>query len=58
MYPVFGKCPVCGEGMIVTRLECRSCGTDVGGQFTVGRLARLDSEQVQFVEMFIKNRVT
>ena len=56
MYPVFGKCPVCGEGMIVTRLECRSCGTDVGGQFTVGRLARLDSEQVQFVEMFIKNR--
>jgi hypothetical protein len=58
MHPVFGKCPVCGEEMIVTRLECRACGTDVGGQFSVGRVARLDSEQIQFVETFIKNRVT
>jgi hypothetical protein len=56
MHPVFGKCPICGEEMTVTRLECRSCGTDIGGQFAVGRLARLDSEQVQFVETFIKDR--
>lgn len=56
MHPVFGKCPVCGEEMTVTRLECRACGTDIGGQFTIGRLARLDAEQMQFVETFIKNR--
>jgi hypothetical protein len=56
MHQVFGKCPVCGEEMTVTRLECRACGTDVGGQFTIGRLARLDAEQMQFVETFIKNR--
>ena len=56
MHPVFGKCPVCGEEMTVTRLECRSCGTDIGGQFSVGRLARLDAEQIRFVETFIKNR--
>ncbi len=56
MHPVFGKCPICGEEMIVTRLECRSCGTDIGGQFSVGRLARLDAEQIQLVETFIKNR--
>lgn len=56
MHPVFGKCPICGEELTVTRLECRACGTDIGGQFTIGRLARLDSEQMQFVETFIKDR--
>ena len=56
MNSIFGKCPVCGDELIVTRLECRSCGTDIGGQFTLGRLARLDAEQMQFVETFIKNR--
>lgn len=56
MHPVFGKCPICGKELIVTRLECRSCGTDISGQFSVGRLAELDAEQIQFVEIFIKNR--
>ncbi len=56
MHPVFGKCPVCGKELIVTRLECRSCGTDIGGQFSIGRLAGLDVEQIEFVEIFIKNR--
>lgn len=56
MNPVFGKCPVCGQELVVTHLECRACGTDIGGQFSVGRLAVLDADQVQFVETFIKNR--
>ena len=56
MNPVFGKCPICGEELIVTRLECRACGTDIGGQFTVGKLAVLSADDVRFVEMFIKNR--
>lgn len=56
MHPVFGKCPVCGKELIVTRLECRSCGTDIGGQFSVGRISLLDTEQIQFIETFIKNR--
>ncbi len=56
MHPVFGKCPVCGQELIVTRLECRTCGTEIGGQFSVGRLARLNAEDIEFVEMFIKNR--
>ncbi len=56
MHPVFGKCPVCGEELTVTHLECRKCGTDIGGQFSIGHLARLNAEDVQFVETFIKNR--
>ncbi len=56
MNQVFGKCPVCGKELIVTKLECRSCGTDIGGQFTIGRMAQFDADQIQFVETFIKNR--
>lgn len=56
MNQVLGKCPVCGKEMIVTRLECRSCGTDIGGQFTIGRLSLFEADEIQFVETFIKNR--
>lgn len=56
MHPVFGKCPVCGEGLIVSKLECRTCGTEIGGQFSIGRLARLSTDEIQFIETFVKNR--
>ena len=56
MHPIFGKCPVCGEELRVTKMECRSCGTEIGGQFAITRLARLNAEDVEFVETFIKNR--
>ena len=56
MNPVFGKCPICGEELTVTRLECRACGTDISGQFTVGKLAVLSADEIRFVETFIKNR--
>ncbi|MBI3536933.1 MAG: DUF2089 domain-containing protein [Chloroflexi bacterium] len=56
MNPIFGKCPVCGEELRVTKMECRSCGTEIGGQFAITRLARLSASDVEFVETFIKNR--
>lgn len=56
MHPVFGKCPICGEEMIVTRLECRACGTEISGQFTVSKLAVLSADEIRFIETFIKNR--
>ncbi|MBI5304240.1 MAG: DUF2089 domain-containing protein [Chloroflexi bacterium] len=56
MHPVFGKCPVCGEELTVTRLECRACGTEIGGQFVIGRLARLSADDIRFIETFVKNR--
>ena len=56
MNQLFGKCPVCGEELTVTKLECRTCGTDIGGQFSVGRLARLSADEIKFIETFVKNR--
>lgn len=47
-------CPVCGDQMAVTRLHCRSCDTAIEGQFDTGRLGRLDRDQIEFVETFVR----
>jgi hypothetical protein len=47
-------CPVCGDQMAVTRLHCRSCDTAIDGQFDTGRLGRLDRDQIEFVETFLR----
>ena len=54
MNPVIGLCPICGENLAVTRLHCRNCDTGVEGHFALGRLYQLNSEQLQFVETFIR----
>ena len=54
MYPVLGKCPVCGESMIVTRLYCRTCDSALEGHFSLGRFYQLAPEQMAFVETFIR----
>jgi hypothetical protein len=54
MYPVIGKCPVCGDTLSVTRLHCRSCDSALEGQFSLGRFYQLTPEQLAFVETFIR----
>jgi len=54
MYPVPGRCPVCGEEMTVTRVHCRHCDTVVEGHFALGKFHRLTPEQLQFAENFIR----
>ena len=51
---VLGRCPVCGEELSVTRLECASCDTALEGHFRLGKFYHLSPEQLQFVETFIK----
>ena len=53
MYPVPGRCPVCGEAMAVTRVYCRRCDTAVEGHFSLGKFHHLTPEQLQFAETFI-----
>jgi hypothetical protein len=55
MYPVVGKCPVCGNTLSVTRLHCRSCDSALEGQFSLGRFYQLAPEQLAFVETFIRS---
>ena len=54
MYPVIGKCPVCGDTLSVARLHCRSCDSALEGQFSLGRFYQLTPEQLAFVETFIR----
>lgn len=53
---IIGKCPVCSEDMVVTQLECSSCHTRVSGRFDPNKFSRLNSEQLKFIETFIKLR--
>jgi len=53
---VLTRCPVCGDDLRIVRLECPACGSALHGNFTLGRLARLTREQLQFVEVFIRCR--
>ena len=55
MYPVIGKCPVCGDTRSVARLHCRSCDSALEGQFSLGRFYQLSPEQLAFVETFIRS---
>lgn len=52
-------CPLCGGKLVVTSLECQSCGTKYEGRFTAvhsgSAFDRLTGEQLQFLEIFIRN---
>jgi hypothetical protein len=54
MYLTPSKCPVCGEGLAVTRLVCPACDTAVEGRFQLSRLEALSAEPRAFVEMFVR----
>lgn len=51
-----GQCPVCGEQLHITRLQCNDCDTTIEGHFMLDRFARLSGDQMGFLETFIKNR--
>ncbi|MBV9175255.1 MAG: DUF2089 domain-containing protein [Chloroflexi bacterium] len=55
-HQVLTRCPVCNDDLRIVRLECPACGSALQGNFTLGRLARLTREQLQFVETFIRCR--
>ncbi len=53
---VIGKCPVCNHEMEITKLHCNNCNTTIEGKFNLCKFCKLDDEQKNFVEVFIKNR--
>lgn len=55
-HDVISICPVCSGELAVTRLHCRSCGTTLEGEFTVGRFGRLTREQLTLLESFLRSR--
>lgn len=56
MNPLLTTCPVCGEPLHVTRLQCDACHTGLDGEFELSWIGRLTREQLAFVELLVKNR--
>ena len=50
------RCPACGAAMRVKLLGCSACGTEIQGEFPLGRFEALDTEQWLFLELFIRSR--
>jgi len=55
-HDVISTCPVCAGELSVTRLHCRSCGTALEGDFSVGRFGRLNRDQLTLLESFLRSR--
>lgn len=54
MYTTPSLCPVCGERLAVTRLNCPNCDTSIEGRFQSSRLEQLSTEHRAFVELFVR----
>lgn len=56
MHQLITRDPVSGGELIVTRLECPESGVVIEGRFSLGWIGRLTREQLDFVELLVKNR--
>ena len=54
--PIPMRCPVCTSELAIRRLECRRCGTGIDGDFQLGWVRRLSSEQLGFLKVFVEAR--
>ena len=49
------QCPSCDAGLNVVKLRCNDCETEVGGNFELPLLARLDEREQAFIVDFVKS---
>lgn len=55
-YPLLTRDPVTGEELTVTRLENRARGLVLEGEFSLGWIAKLSHDQIEFVGAFLRYR--
>src|SRR5258708_18719314 len=56
MRPIILKCPSCDGNLTVARLDCPDCKISIEGEFALPALLKLTPAQIDFVEVFVKNR--
>lgn len=54
--PMPTRCPVTGEPLEVTRLECPKSGVAIEGRFTPNEFARLSAENLELLRLFLRVR--
>lgn len=47
------KCNSCGGSLAISELKCRDCDLTIHGTVDLPRLARLSSEDREFIELFV-----
>lgn len=55
-YKAPGKCPVCGEKLAITKLNCPKCTTAIEGEFKPCPYCRLPKDELDFINTFIMCR--
>ena len=51
-----GRCPVCGETLALTRLQCPGCATELAGEFATCEFCALSGEQRGLLRVFLASR--
>ncbi len=54
--PMPTACPVTGEPLLVTRLECDASGVVIEGRFAPNEFALLSPDHLEFLRIFVKVR--
>jgi hypothetical protein len=49
-------CPVCGERLLLTRLGCDACGTELSGAFAPCQFCSLDNTDRELLQVFLSAR--
>jgi hypothetical protein len=49
-------CPVCGDSLALTRLSCRSCGTELSGEFEQCEFCSLTTDERDLLRVFLASR--
>lgn len=49
------RCPSCEGELLATRLSCRSCKTQLEGQFDIPPLLQLSADDLAFVTAFVRS---
>ena len=49
-------CPVCGDSLALTRLSCRSCGTELSGEFEQCEFCALTTDERELLRVFLASR--
>lgn len=56
LYHAPADCPVCGDGLIVTRKGCRTCGTELAGEFESCGYCGLEISELDLLRVFLSSR--
>ncbi len=55
-YRAPADCPVCGGELVTTRVGCRSCGSELAGEFAQCDFCALNERDTELLRVFLASR--